>query len=105
MQDCCSSGFAVILVPVCVGLAGQQLPLTGGLQGRICMVCAADEGNLQSVCGNSRGGRGAGCAAPVGAQETGTTPQHMLAFAVSIDTVPVLTLGLCEPQTLCRAEW
>lgn len=23
------------------------------------------------------------------------------AFAVSIDTVPVLALGLCEPQTLC----
>lgn len=43
--------------------------------------------------------------APVGAQGTGTTPQHMLAFAVSIDTVRVLTLGLCEPQTLCRAEW
>lgn len=36
--------------------------------------------------------------------ETGTTPQHMLAFAVSIDTVPVFTLGLCEPQTLRRAE-
>lgn len=40
-------------------------------------------------------------------EETGTTPQHMLAFAVilAFDTVPVLTLGLCEPQTLCRAQW